>query len=96
MGDMADWMEQQAFEQMFQEEYIKEQDIERMHEITRLYAFRQLKWRTAGGETLLIQEMTSDHISNCIELLKRNQEDEELQSRARLIEILEDQLKRRQ
>lgn len=96
MGDMADWMEQQAFEQMFQEDYNREQDIEKMHEITRLYAFQKLKWRTAEGKTLLIQDMESSHISNCIEFLKRNQQDEELQSRARLIEIFEDQLKRKQ
>ena len=87
MGDMADWAEMQAFEEMFREEYEKENDEKTSEEYKRLFALHKLEWKPKEGSPIVIQQMEKYHIENCIKFLQNIQELEPTKRRAALIEI---------
>lgn len=95
MGDMADWAEMQAFEQMFEDEYNQEEQKIRSEEIKRLYATRRLKWQTSAGEVIIVQDLETGHLKNCISFLKENNEADYQLTRATTIEIFEYELSKR-
>lgn len=95
MGDMADWAEMEAFKQVFEDEYNQEEQERRSEEIKRLYAIHKLKWKTSNGEVITVQDLEIGHLINCIDLLKRNNEEDYLLTRATTIEIFEYELNKR-
>jgi hypothetical protein len=55
-------------------------------------SFRELYWKNANGESLLLKDMDSTHINNCIALIKRN-ELKSLKSKVSSEKILKRKLK---
>lgn len=70
MGDIADWMLDQAMEQ--EARFIVVQDEAAEH-IKNLYLEHKLEWTTKAGDKINVIEMDKNHVYNTLNMLKRSQ-----------------------
>ena len=72
MGEMADYYMDLAMEQEAKAEADRHFKREAVDTMEKYYMMGVLKWTTISGESLMVTKMTDIHITNSIEMIKRN------------------------